>query len=1414
MRLSKLTLCGFKSFADRTEFTFDEPITAVVGPNGCGKSNVVDAIKWVLGERSSKSLRGKEMTDVIFAGSTARSPLGMASVTLTFDNPIEEDAADDPALQTPETAGLGLDGETAEAKAVGEEASGQDAAEAADSDERPAEAPTAEEADAGGAAEVPQPSAQADTGGEPEEGLAIDRDRARIKRGLPIDADTVEVERRLYRDGTSQYLINGKRCRLKDIVDLFLDTGIGADAYSIIEQGKVDSMLLASPQERRTIFEEAAGIAKYKARRIEAQRKLDRAEANLSVTREQLASTERRLRIVKGQAAKARQFKLLDERLAALRGVTTLDQYEELIGRLEGLTSRLNDLSDKRTRARELLEAAEGARQEAEAQRGELLGAQRRAESGHQSARHAAQSATQRREMTARAINEARQQAEECRRQLGEADQRLATLAASSQAHADELAALSEKLSEAERGLSSLAEARSTAQQQVARARQAHAEKRSAAASIDREKTGLLAALKSDERRAAAMREQLGSLGSRAAGNRGERERVGAGLDEAKTLAGSLRQTAESLTTRADEAQAQEQKLSTDRRQLAEKVGELDQRFLKADSRRQTLREMAEAHEGFAEAVRFVLESKREGQDGDESPGAFSGVLGVLAEMIETDAEHAETVETALGAALQCLVVKSIAELPDAAALATLPGRVALLPLAGVGDSSWVERASRPLTLDEMGGQDARPTQEILTLAPAHVVRVRELVRVRGEGTEETSERIAAALDVLLGSTYLVSDLDAAMMLKAGGFGGTGLQTGAARFVARDGSVLEADGRVLAGPNGAVGGGVLRRASELAALERETEALAAQLATERGSLESVDAEAAALGASLRDLRQALSQCQRELAQADAKVERFSADAERLDREQNSLSEELDRVRERSEALERETQATREKAEGLERLYAEQLEQAAALEAEVDTAQKEAEATSERLTAAKVESGRLGEQVAAARRHKSAVDAAIDDAERRQRNLAQQASQRDEAVEHHTRVLDAAQQEIAKAEAEAARAAEELEAIGARVDEATAASTDLGEKVVLAREHAAAIERDWHSLEVARREVEVKRENLEERAEQDLSMDVKWMLIEYRAILAEGDVERVNAEEAAAEIETLKKDIKSLGNVNLDAIDEEGLLAARNDELIRQVADLDAARASLIELIEKLNVASRERFKQTFETIQKNFSGPDGMFRQLFGGGRAEVRLMPVVKEGETVATATGEVDWLESGVEVIAKPPGKEPRSITQLSGGEKAMTAVALLMSIFRSKPSCFCVLDEVDAALDEANVDRFARTIQRFLDKSHFIVITHHKRTMQAADRLYGVTMQERGVSRRVTVKLDQVGSDGAIEAGESGGEKTPAQTPKTPGRRKSVVDPAPAPEPAAETPEPDKTGRPSGLLKRALGAMREREQAETLN
>lgn len=1328
MWLTRLTVCGFKSFADRTVFEFDAPITAIVGPNGCGKSNVVDAIKWVLGERSSKSLRGKEMTDVIFAGSAGRKPMGMASVALTFDNPKLSDAV------------AGTPGEIArvdEAAVEGKEI-GVVAAEGAEGagDARV-------EATAAGPAEAN--AAPVDDGaGE------IVIERSKVNRALPIDADVVDVERRLYRDGTSQYYINQKRCRLKDIVDLFLDTGIGADAYSIIEQGKVDKMLLASPQERRTIFEEAAGVSKYKARRIEAERKLERAEQSLAVTREQLASTDRRLKTVRTQAARAREFKRLDGEYQALRRCIALDQYEDLQGRLSGLTSQLNDLESKRARAAEMLGNLEAGKQEAEIRRGELQGNQRRCEAALQSARHAAASAKQRGEMSHKAAADLRAQMEQDEQQLAAVTSWIAEIEAAVGQQRERVTALVEELAQAERSLGSLGEARSASQARLGEARSEQAARKAAAAQIDRERTALLSAVESDRRRAAQMREQISQLARKAAATREEIERLGAARDQAAQSHADLAQSLSAAETDLGQTQGAAERLGADRRVRAERLRELEQTLVRLETRRATLQELQDKHAGMGDAVRAVL-TKGGGRGGD---GPFKSVQGVLADFIEADSEHAGVVEQALGASLQALIVGNAAELPAAEALAGLPGRVTVLcaddPLA----------ARRDAGADAAGADAGEPTDVFESAlvgvdeSLGYVQRVRPLVRARGGTALE--DRAGALLDRLLGRTLLVRDLDAALMLAAGPLRGLGV-----RMATRDGRVLEADGRVVGGPSAGETGGVLQRASELAALLTELGDVGGRARNERAALSAVDTEAAALAARESELRSACARLGREVTAAEALRDRHARDLSRLERERENLGSELKALDERCVQVESEQARTAEKAESLGRLFEEQTAAAGELDARVEAAQREADAALEALAAGKVHAGRVNEQLASARRELSRLEQSGDEGERRRRYLTAQFGQRRAGIEQHEATVREAEQARAAAETQAAAASEDLNVIGEELAGAVNLATDLGEKVNLARAHASAVERDWHSVEVARREVEVKRENLQDRFEQDHQGDLAREHAEYMEALRDeqfGVMRAVDMGPATARVEELRGQIKALGSVNLDAIDEETTLAARNEHLIAQVADLDAARAQLVDLIAKLNVASEDRFKRTFEAIQQHFSEPDGMFRQMFGGGKAEVRLMPVVREGPNgEKVQTDEVSWLESGVEVIAKPPGKEPRSISQLSGGEKTMTAIALLMSIFRSKPSCFCVLDEVDAALDEANVERFAHVLHKFLDRSRFVVITHRKRTMASADRLYGVTMQERGVSKRVSVRVDQVGEKGelASAAGDGTGE-----------------------------------------------------------
>jgi chromosome segregation protein len=1326
LKLSKLTVAGFKSFADRTAFTFDDPITGIVGPNGCGKSNVVDAIKWVLGERSSKSLRGKEMIDVIFAGSAARKPGGMASVTLTFENPIvpwmvsdelDHDTADAPEEQEVPAADVdavvasdnGPDPEAGdEATTTGEDS--EDAAPAHDSHLSDREAEHAAEE------------------GE-SEAAAIISMRGRIKRPLPIDTDIVEVERRLYRDGKSQYLINGKLARLKDIRDLFLDTGIGADAYSIIEQGKVDRMLMASPMERRAIFEEAAGIAKYRQRRVEAERKLDKTEQNLAVTREQLDSTERRLRMVKGQAAKARRFQELDDEYGALRLALAFDQYDDIRQRLDGLTSRLANLESGKKAVEAELRAAEDERAAVEAERHTSASELRAIEDRINACRHDAETARQRAEYTRRSIEDASRIVETETNRLANAETRRAELAKSLDEQRERAVALEERVHELEAALEEANDERAEAGRASAELRRTLDQTRASCASMEREHAGMLARMQADERRTESLQEQLQTIEGKLAGLTADREAIAARAAELTRSIEASESARADLARRAEAVRARLDSLGADRSARAETVGSLDEQRVRLDARRAALDEMVASHEGLGDAARKVLGLRDAGE-------GFTRIIAPLADLISVEPEHADAVESALGSSLGALVVRTIADMPTGDELAGLPGRVMFLMLEGL---------SGPATVPGLA--------EMERMMNGRVRSARSLVRT---GTEEPG--LARLLDRLLGTTLLVEDLETALLLAAGPMRGV-----AARFVTRTGAVLEPDGRVAAGPRGVSdSAGLLARRAELASIEDQLVSVNRELTIARSALDAVDSEASAVDRDRASLGEAISEADRQAVRLRHELDKAESDAARLGREADSGRGDQARIRERLAETERERVSMGERAASLERLLGDEKQKLETLARSLQATEATHADASERAAAARAEVSAAHERARATRREVGSMESAAEDARRSADEARSHIERARATLESHTDSLAEAERAATLAAQTAEQAAAEAETQRDVVRAAEERLRAAGQAVGAARSRAEVVMRDWHALETSRRELEVKREHAEDRANEELELNLAGDYFEYRALMADGVVQRINTNECAARANVLRDEIKKLGPVNINSIDEETQLAERNDDLIAQVKDIDEARIRLATLIEKLNIASREQFGEVFERIRAEFGGRDGMFRKLFGGGKAEVRLMPLIKEVDGQKVVTDQIDLLESGVEVIAKPPGKEPRSISQLSGGEKTMTAVALLLAIFRSKPSCFCILDEVDAALDEANVGRFCATVKEFTDFSRFIVITHNKRTMQSVDRLYGVTMQERGVSKRVSVRFDQVGADGHIAA-TAEAEPEPDETPK---------------------------------------------------
>ncbi len=1279
MRLAKLTVAGFKSFADKTEIRFDEPIVGIVGPNGCGKSNVVDAIKWVLGDQSPKSLRGGAMMDVIFNGSSKRRPSGMASVTLTFDNPVLEMADGGWAMAdgTPPPVEAGVHRE---------------------SNDHPQGEPSQTPA---GAEHPPSAIHHPPSG----------------RRPLPLDTDQVAITRQLYRDGTSDYLINNQRARLRDIKELFMDTGIGTDAYSIIEQGKVARMLEANGAERRQIFEEAAGVARFKARKKEATRKLERTEQNLALVRSRLEDTQRRLRSVKMQAARARSYQEYQGRLRELQLTHAIAEYHKLTRELNALQEQLEQAEADRAVAARKLAEHEHAVQDAEQERDAVAGRLKQFDHQRLEQQSAKEKAEQQQAFAQRTLDETAEQMQRDTQRLDDLASRVARLNDEKREQADEIARFETQQADSKQRLEDAQNRHRTLQQQLHEQR----------ASLEDEKNGLLDLL----RRVTDLKNQITSLDSFADSLTANREKIEQRTGDVAQQLERLLQERDDTDEKLGEASSlidEQQSQLNERRDLAGKFGDqiktltdrlAQQRERRAtlDSRRQVLREMEGNLEGIADPVKAVLaqaatapkpsaeERGDEASDQVTNDNPFAFVRGVVAELIDADVEHAALIEAALGENQQALVVDRLGELcghETDNARAALAGRVTFLAL------------DQPPLPDVAPHANAGPSP---TLAA-------DLVRY--------PDWLGPVVWRLLGRTIVVEDLDRALVLRAT------LPDGY-RFVTKRGEVLDEQGRVHAGPLGAASGagGVISRRSELNSLESQLREIDALIASDGSTLSALSDQASHLEGVTASLQQSIHEATNSKVQLDSRRQHLQGQIEQLERERPTLAAEQEAIHAKLRDAQQKRTGHDAQVQQLESDSAQREARRAALESSIADQAAKAEEAGEQVTTLRIEASTLAEQHAAALKQSRQLEIAAADAQRQHDTLKAQLA----GYEQRTAQLrEQAEQAVADAQDAQSKLDElitQCELAERKVAAAEETLTETREAVKTRRAEVESLDAALNTHRVQQAQFQTKLDGVRQRSHEQLELEIEDA---YRQRLGEYEAEpdQIDWDAVTSEIDELRGKIARLGNVNLDAIQEQDQLEGKQDELEDQVKDIELAERELRELIERINVDSRKRFEDTFYQVRDAFAGQDGMFRRLFGGGRAELYLEP---------DENGHTDVLESGIGINAKPPGKEPRALSQLSGGEKTMTAIALLMAIFKSRPSCYAILDEVDAALDEANVERFTNIIKGFLDKSHFIVITHHKRTMQACDVLYGITMQERGVSKRVKVNFDQVGTDGKI-------------------------------------------------------------------
>jgi chromosome segregation protein len=1181
MKLQKIILCGFKSFADKTEFEFGDGVTIVVGPNGCGKSNIVDAVKWVLGEQSAKSLRGGQMLDVIFNGSSSRKSMGYAEVTLVFSN----------------STGM-----------------------------------------------------------------------------LNIETDEVSVTRKLYRSGESDYLVNNKPCRLRDIRELFMDTGIGADAYSIIEQGKVEMLLQASKDDRRAIFEEAAGISKYKARKREALRKLERTEQNVLRLTDIIGELEKRLRSIRYQAGKARNYQAHSQRLNELRLNQFLAEYYQLQNKEKEKQSQRNHVQDELVSVTTSYEQAQARLSVLDDEIAQCEGKIRQAENQLVQCTSQISNQEDRIELGHRRCEELAEQIRKNRGQIRSLREQIQKMRADSEADRQQIEEAEVFLEEQNQQLRQLQDSRQERALQLNENR----------AQLEDEKSGLIDIV----RRTAQLHNEINSLDLRRNNLSGQKDRLhdrhGKIRTEMEELLGGraqaenkqkrinclLEDSQKQLETKREQlAQLNEQRLS-----CSENLAAAKEYRCGLVSRQQLLQDLEAKLEGVETGVKQILEAK---QQPDEDK--FYYIKGMVADLVQADVKYAAIIEAALADKAQHLVAgSSQAVLEDSENLAELRGRVKIICPDRLGPF--------------INGFDFSPYPEVKG-------RLVDMVQYPGD-----SERLAWHL---LGKTMLVDSIDSAVRLAQ-------IAPAGYRWVSMSGEVLEADGTIHLGPN-AVSVGIISRKSELRQLEESLTDADDRIKELQNQTEQFVNQAHHLENNLQEMRTVIYEANTEKIETRSQLEQIDQNIDRLKREEPLVSTEIDSLEQQmQEAMGLQT-SSRQNLDDLETINQQRQEEIDRLEEVIVNLEHEDEQVLDRITEVKVALGQIQQKRLALREKITSVQSQLQQLQHNAKSL-------EADLEHARENLSATERSILTAETEISQLfqnrQEQQTLSRQRRDKHEELQTEKQQFIDQSRrlnEQKEQLQENLHETQIHLNENHLRQENLIQRAQEDLSLDLVTYFDSYQH-------EEMDWEAVGTEIEELKQKISRLGNINLDAITEQEELEARAEHLNHELKDLSDARRQLEQLIAKINHESEELFRANFEAIRENFSD---LFRKLFGGGRAEI----VLEDPENV---------LECGIEIIARPPGKQLQSISLLSGGEKTMTAVALLMAIFKSKPSPFCLMDEVDAALDEANIERFTLVVQEFLADSQFVIITHSRRTMTIADVIYGITMQEQGVSKKVSVRF----------------------------------------------------------------------------
>jgi chromosome segregation protein len=1240
MYLKSIELTGFKSFAQRTTLNLHRGVSAIVGPNGCGKSNVLDAIRWALGEQSAKALRGGEMADVIFSGTDTKQAVGMAEVSLTF---------------------------------------------------------------------------------------------AECEKDLGVEFNEVNITRRVYRDGRSDYLLNRVPCRLKDIQMLFMDTGVGRAAYSIMEQGRIDQILSSRPEDRRTIFEEAAGVTKYKAQKKEALRKLEYTDANLLRLTDIMKEVKRQIGSLQRQAGKARRYRALFDELRVLDLHLSFRNSEQLKADIVLANEQVEKLRSIQVSLEEQIESQEfglaDQRHELEALEEEIL-----------VVRQTGQDIKNRIDVAINRISFNEERAREAsgligryesdvsaaqeklliqEGQLEETDHQLAELFES-------LRAEEERLEEHQREVSDSRARRLDQEREAQRFQQEVQLRENRTASIRGELANVLNQREGSQTRLTLVEQELRQAES-------GRDQVRSQLEQSRTemaqAGGQVQSCRDALRDSEHDGVNQQRTLQEMVAAIARKQRSLAER----ESKLEVLSQLNREGEGLDSGTQAVLR-------GLNDPSLFrSSVLGVLANSLEVSSEFVPAVEAALDHHLQVILVadRDVAEAISRQLMDVKEGRAGLVSIDAVSRLAPVQIQTLPA--EAMGWA---------------------LDRVK------TRPEIAPLVNQLLGNVALALDFDTALRITR--------QNADVAVATLSGEFISERGVVFAGIRGNDGSSVLKRKVQMRELTDACTQLQAELDAAQQSQAEVETRLADTHQKISESREALQQAQVLESTVQGKIALLDRELRDVEGKVKSLTWEKQNTEERLRSATAKTGLLESELTKLGEESANFQERLGAALAQVEALRGTEESLVDSLNELKV-------RVATERQRREDLNRQRQPLANRIVELQELISSRQSDVRNYVARIEQLEQENDALQQKNASLQQEQEAAEFEVERLTGEKSTRVASLEAVELNLRQLRKQLIDHQEQRGEQEVRStqfrlrlDSLLEQVQRRYQIDLNTFQPEWEAFLkslkeqrsrlkaamdtelADGVADIANLREedwesTRAIVSEMTERLDGMGPVNLESIQEYDELEERQRFLENQHNDLVKAKGELLDIINQINATTQQLFAETFEEVRKNFQE---MFSELFGGGKANLLLID-------------DADPLESGIEIIAKPPGKQLQSITLLSGGEKTMTAVALLFSVYMVKPSPFCVLDEMDAPLDESNINRFIKILDRFVHQSQFVVITHNKRTIAKADVLYGVTMEEHGISKLVGVRLTKREEEPELEGtAASNASNTSEEVPVTAG------------------------------------------------